>query len=165
MRRSMYKRHVTAAIFVAALAPVLAPDAARAEIEVHVVNCTTAGLHAKAYNGVDASETIPASSKEFHEGAPGEAHLLRCEGKGKGYCKVHLKGTGDSGVREKECPWDARENWSWRELRLEKDHHLYVIGFQVDPDDSGLCRPSIVVINRAEPCDGPGVLGDDFQPR
>ena len=142
----------------------LCPSAARAEIEVHVVNCTTAGLHAEAFNGKDASQTIPASSKEFHEGNPGEAHLLRCEGKGKGYCKLELKGTGDSGVRDRECPWSAREKWSWRKERLEKDHHLYVIGFQIDPDESAYCRPSIVVLNGGVPCDDPNVLGEDFQP-
>ena len=156
-----------AAVLPAALAlglATLVSAEARAEIEVHVVNCTRAGLHVKAYNGKDAAETVPASSKEFHEADPGEGHLLRCEGKGKGYCKVELKGTGDSGVRERECPSSAQENWSWREERLEKDHHLYVIGFQKDADKSGYCRPAILVLNQGKPCDDPNVLGEDFQP-
>jgi len=72
-------------------------------------------------------------------------------------------GTPSSGRRS--APRDARENWSWRQVRLEKDHHLYVVGFQVDPDESRYCRPSILILDAAEVCDDPNVLGDEFPPQ
>ena len=138
---------------------------ARSEIEVHVVNCTRAGLDVRAYDSKDDAMTIPASEKKFDEDNPGEAHLLRCHGEGKGLCKLWIKGRGDSSVRAEECPSTSQEGWNLREYKLEKDHHLFIVGFQRDPDADGYCRPSLMESAEAERCDDPAILGHEFPPR
>lgn len=137
---------------------------ARAEIEVHLVNCTRVGLDARAFDAKDSAMTVPASEKKFDEDAPGQAHLLRCHGQGKGLCKLRIKGRGDSAVRAEQCPSSAQEGWSLGEFKLEKDHHLFIVGFQLDPDVSGYCRPSLIENASATACDSPAILGNDFPP-
>lgn len=151
-------------VLLALAAGAFAAAEARAEIEVHVVNCTRAGLDVKAYDSKDSAMTFPASEKKFDDDNPGEAHLLRCHGEGKGLCKLRIKGTGDSTVRAAECPSSAQEGWNLREYKLEKDHHLFIVGFQLDPDASGYCRPSLIENAQATACDDPAILGNEFPP-
>jgi len=64
--------------------------AARADIYVHVVNCTGGSMKAQAFDAKDSVKAVGASEKSFSYGDPGESQQLHCAGEGKGYCQMEI---------------------------------------------------------------------------
>jgi hypothetical protein len=63
---------------------------AKADIYVHVVNCTDSKMTADAFDAKDSTELVAASTATFPSGEPGHSEQLHCAGEGKGYCKVQI---------------------------------------------------------------------------
>lgn len=72
------------------LAGLWGAGAARADIYVHVVNCTEYGVTAEAFDAKDSVEVVAASKASLPSGDPGKSEQLHCAGEGKGYCKVAI---------------------------------------------------------------------------
>lgn len=62
--------------------------AARADIYVHVMNCTTGTLEAQAFDAKDSVKAVGASEEKFSSGQAGESKQLHCAGEGKGFCQM-----------------------------------------------------------------------------
>ncbi|HET9766897.1 MAG TPA: hypothetical protein VFS60_08615 [Thermoanaerobaculia bacterium] len=87
-RSARYRRLAPAALVL--MAGAWGAGAARADIHVHVMNCTDDSVHAWAYDAEDSVKALPASSTEFHFGEPGASAELHCAGEGKGYCEMTI---------------------------------------------------------------------------
>src|SRR5215813_1375268 len=68
----------------------LAAREARADIQVHVMNCTpdSDDLEFQSFDSKDSVKEIAASTKKLH--SKGESATLKCAGEGKGYCQMVL---------------------------------------------------------------------------
>ena len=60
--------------------------AARADISVHVMNCTEYEVIASAYDAKDSVRVTPASQVTID--VEGEGKSLHCAGEGEGYCQM-----------------------------------------------------------------------------
>jgi hypothetical protein len=67
--------------------------AARADIYVHVMNCTNFETTVAAYDAKDSVKLSAASVKGFSENQKGETAQLHCAGEGEGYCQMDIETT------------------------------------------------------------------------
>ena len=88
-RRSARTRRLAPAALLL-LAGTWGAGAARADIYVHVVNCTGGSMKAQAFDAKDSVKAVGASEKSFSYGNPGESQQLHCAGEGKGYCQMEI---------------------------------------------------------------------------
>ncbi|HEY0783326.1 MAG TPA: hypothetical protein VGE98_12785, partial [Thermoanaerobaculia bacterium] len=58
-----------------------------ADIQVHVMNCTSQTVQAQAYDSKDSVKLLPASSDSYTQNGSGSLH---CAGEGKGYCQMYV---------------------------------------------------------------------------
>ena len=66
---------------------------ARADIYVHVMNCSSLGTTVAAYDAKDSVKLSAASVKGFSEDQQGESAQLHCAGEGEGYCQMDIETT------------------------------------------------------------------------
>lgn len=66
---------------------VLAATPAAAEIEVHVLNCTTGEGMISSYDAKDQTRAVPFQTKRM---GSLEGHQMRCHGQGKGHCAIKV---------------------------------------------------------------------------
>lgn len=88
-RRIRRSRWFVPAAFVL-LAGTWGAGAARADIYVHVMNCTDDSVEAEAFDAKDSVKAVTASTAKFSFGNPGESKQLHCAGEGKGYCQMSI---------------------------------------------------------------------------
>jgi hypothetical protein len=61
-----------------------------ADIQVHVMNCTTDAVEALAFDAKDSVRAVASSKKDFPINKSGESATLSCAGEGKGYCQMQI---------------------------------------------------------------------------
>jgi hypothetical protein len=61
-----------------------------ADIQVHVMNCTTDAVEAMAFDAKDSVRAVASSKKDFPINKSGESATLSCAGEGKGYCQMQI---------------------------------------------------------------------------
>lgn len=57
-----------------------------ADIQVHVMNCTSDSIEAQSFDAKDSVKEVAYSTKTLK--SSGESATLSCEGQGKGYCQM-----------------------------------------------------------------------------
>jgi hypothetical protein len=68
-------------------AGLLGAGTARADIEVHVMNCSGTSIGVETYDAKDHQQSIPYSKTTVQSKATA---TLKCEGQGKGYCHTYI---------------------------------------------------------------------------
>jgi len=68
----------------------LGASQAWADIQVHVMNCTTDALNVMAFDAKDSVRAVASSEKNFPINNSGESATLSCAGEGKGYCQMQI---------------------------------------------------------------------------
>lgn len=63
-------------------------QAVRADIYVHIKNCTNEGFEVYAYDAKDVVRADQASAAVFDANSLGQTHQLHCAGEGEGFCQV-----------------------------------------------------------------------------
>lgn len=58
---------------------------ARADIQVHVMNCTEGYIEAQSFDAKDSVKEVAATTRKLKAG---ESASLHCAGEGKGYCQM-----------------------------------------------------------------------------
>lgn len=117
--------------------------AARADIYVHVMNCTVDNLYVEAFDPKDSSELVAASHEQFAADNSGEGKQLHCAGEGEGYCKMV--------VQILDTP--SSSSCSGTKSTIDLDFHLdsgkwaVVTGFTAIKDSNGWSRCQAVVKN------------------
>lgn len=59
-----------------------------ADIQVHVMNCTSDSVEFQAFDSKDSVKQVAASTRKLSQS--GESGSLHCAGEGKGYCQMVL---------------------------------------------------------------------------
>ena len=62
--------------------------AARADIYVHIKNCTNEGMERYAYDAKDVVRADAASAAVFDANTEGQTRQLHCAGEGEGFCQI-----------------------------------------------------------------------------
>jgi hypothetical protein len=87
-REGAARRSRWSTLTVLSLVAGLGAGPAWADIQVHVMNCTSQTIQAQAYDSKDSVKVLPASATSFsHSGDSGSLH---CAGEGRGYCQMSL---------------------------------------------------------------------------
>jgi|GEM_PF-3450304 len=68
----------------------LGASQAWADIQVHVMNCTTDEVLVMAFDSKDSVRAVAASKKDFPINKSGDSATLSCAGEGKGYCQMQV---------------------------------------------------------------------------
>lgn len=111
--------------------------AARADIYVHVMNCTEAALEAQAFDAKDSVKAVGASEAKFSTYNPGETQKLHCAGEGKGYCQMVVLAEN---VPPSGCG-DITQG-GHVDFHLDSDKWAVVTGFK-QSDDGKTCTPVV----------------------
>ena len=88
------------------LAALWGAGAARADIYVHVMNCTSFDTTVAAYDAKDSVKLSAASVKGFSEDQKGQSAQLHCAGEGEGYCQMDIE-TTDAGCASADFHLDS----------------------------------------------------------
>lgn len=120
---------------------------ARADIQVHVKNCTSNEIEFQAYDSKDSVKAVAASTKKLS--SSGETASLHCAGEGKGYCQMELAIT----ERPVACAKVGGSIAGSASFHLDSGDWAVVTGYQQSQDSKGnwSCKPLLQENLDAEP--------------
>jgi hypothetical protein len=122
----------------------------RADIQVHVKNCTSNEIEFQAYDSKDSVKAVAASTKKLS--SSGDTASLHCAGEGKGYCQMELA------ILEKPvaCSKVGGSIAGSLSFHLDSDKWAVVTGYQQSQDSKGdwSCTPTVEEnLDSAPSCD------------
>jgi len=107
---------------------------ARADIQVHVMNCTSTSIEVQSYDAKDSVKAVAASTKKLN--TSGQTATLSCAGEGKGYCQMVLA------ILEKPVACSKADSSSGiagsAQFHLDSGKWVVVTGFQ---ESGSTCKP------------------------
>jgi len=117
--------------------------AARADIYVHVMNCTADNLYVQAFDAKDSTEAVAASHEQFAADNSGEGKQLHCAGEGEGYCKMVVQ------ILDTPSSSSCSGTTSTVDLNFHLDSGKWAVvtGFTAIKDSNGWSRCQAVVEN------------------
>lgn len=121
-----------------------------ADIQVHVMNCTTTAVEAQSYDAKDSVEVVAASTKKFSESKSGESESLHCAGEGKGFCQMIIVTlTNPLGTVCDETDWSDGIGGSVQ-FHLQSGKWAVVTGFEAS---NNKCKPVVKYDLDSASCD------------
>lgn len=115
---------------------------ARADIQVHVMNCTpdSDDLEFQSYDAKDSVKVVAADTKKVN--SKGASATLKCAGEGKGYCQMVLA------ILDKPIPCANTDSSGGiagsLQFNLDSGKWVVVTGFTVETKGSSkLCKPVV----------------------
>jgi len=113
--------------------------AARADIYVHVMNCTVDNLYVEAFDPKDSAELVAASHEQFAANDSGEGKQLHCAGEGDGYCKMVVQ------ILDSPSSCSGTTSNISLDFNLDSGKWAVVTGFAAIKDSNGWERCQAVV--------------------
>ena len=130
------------------VAGVLGTSEARADIQVHVMNCTDGYIEAQSFDAKDSVKEVAATTRKLKSG---ESASLHCAGQGKGYCQMVIAVLQ---IPAEACDGVSGGATGSVQFHLDSDKWAVVTGYEKHSQGKGVynCKPVVAENQDSSSC-------------